>query len=67
MIKASIILTAAFCISWLLRKRSAAERHVVWVAALIAAAVLPLLSLLLPAWQPLWRSESWMHCRQFRP
>ena len=38
MIKASIILTAALCISWLLRKRSAAEQHLVLVAAVIAAA-----------------------------
>ena len=51
MIKASAILAAAFCVTWLLRKRAAAERHMVWACAIIAAALLPLLSLVLPAWQ----------------
>ena len=52
MIKASMVLTTAFCITWLLRRRAAAERHAVWVAAIGSAAVLPALIVLLPAWQP---------------
>jgi len=43
MIKASMVLTTAFCITWLLRRRAAAERHAVWVAAIGSAAVLPAL------------------------
>src|SRR6266849_3717362 len=52
MIKASVILAAAFCVTCFLRRRSAAERHLVWIAAIISAALLPILSLLLPVWQP---------------
>jgi TonB family protein len=51
MIKASAILIAVFCFTWLLRNRSAAERHMVWVAAIISAALLPILSFLLPSWE----------------
>lgn len=50
MIKASLILVAVYCACTLLRRRSAAERHVLWVAAIASAALLPLLSLLLPSW-----------------
>jgi TonB family protein len=52
MIKASLVLAAAFCLTLVLRKRAAAERHIVWASAIISAAVLPVLSLLLPSWQP---------------
>jgi TonB family protein len=52
MIKATIILLIACGVSRLLRKRSAAERHLLWVAALAAAAVIPLLTLVVPAWRP---------------
>src|SRR5438309_1455768 len=36
------------------RRRSAAERHLLWTASLAAATLLPLLRLLLPEWQPGW-------------
>ena len=52
MIKASVVLVIAFCITRLLRNRAAAQRHAVWAAAIIAAAILPILTLLLPSWQP---------------
>jgi TonB family protein len=52
MIKASFVLAAAFSITWFLRRRSAAERHLVWAAAIIAGAALPLFTLFLPSWQP---------------
>jgi TonB family protein len=52
MIKASAILIAGLCINRLLRNRAAAERHVVWVAAILSAALLPLLSVVMPSWQP---------------
>jgi TonB family protein len=50
--KASLVLIAAFLITSLLKRRAAAERHVVWTAALIAASALPLLTLLMPTWRP---------------
>src|SRR4029453_15076807 len=52
MIKATLILLLAAGVSRLLRKRSAAERHLLWVAALAAASLLPLLTLIVPAWRP---------------
>jgi TonB family protein len=52
MIRASVILLIALAITWLLRKRAAAERHVVWAAAIVSAAMLPLLSFVLPSWEP---------------
>jgi TonB family protein len=52
MIRTSIILAAAWCLSALLRRRSAAERHLLWAAAILSAALLPVLTTLLPAWQP---------------
>lgn len=51
MIKASLILLVAYCVSRLLRHRSAAERHMLWVAAISSAALLPLFSLLVPEWR----------------
>jgi TonB family protein len=51
-IKATVLLAAALCAMRAFRRRSAAERHVVWVAILLASAVLPLLDGLVPRWQP---------------
>jgi TonB family protein len=52
MIKATLILLLVWCVSLLLKKRSAAERHLLWASAIGAAALLPLLSLMVPAWRP---------------
>jgi TonB family protein len=52
MIKASVILAAAFCAARLFSRRSAAERHILWTAAIGSSALLPLLAPFLPAWQP---------------
>ncbi|HYR88726.1 MAG TPA: M56 family metallopeptidase [Terriglobia bacterium] len=52
MIKASVILAVAFCAAGLFRRRSAAERHIFWTAAIGSAALLPLLAPFLPPWQP---------------
>ena len=38
-------------VSKLLSRRSAAERHLLWVVAISSAALLPLFSLLLPEWR----------------
>ena len=57
MIKGSAILIAALCVTWLLRKRSAAERHVVLAAAILSAALLPVLSLVIPSWHAAWAAR----------
>jgi len=54
MIKATFVLLAAHAIIPCLRRRSAAERHALWVASLATAAMVPLLSSLLPSWEPDW-------------
>jgi TonB family protein len=51
MIKATLILFIALSITALMRRRSAAERHMVWAAAIIAAALLPVFSGFIPSWQ----------------
>lgn len=49
-IKSSLILLTAFGIVLMLRRQSAAVRHLIWTAGLIAALAVPLLSPLLPSW-----------------
>jgi TonB family protein len=51
MIKASLVLMLAYCVSKLLSRRSAAVRHLLWVGAISSAALLPLFGLLLPEWR----------------
>jgi len=51
MIKATLILLVAMCIATLMRRRSAAERHMVWAAAIISATLLPVFSGFMPSWQ----------------
>jgi TonB family protein len=53
-IKATVVLLLARALIPRLTSRSAAERHLLWMAALGAATVLPLLDATLPAWQPAW-------------
>lgn len=52
MIKGSVILAATYLVAFLLRRRPAADRHFVWVAAISSAALLPVFSFVLPSWQP---------------
>ncbi|HLG58600.1 MAG TPA: M56 family metallopeptidase [Vicinamibacterales bacterium] len=54
MIRATIVLLIAHLIIPRLRRQSAAERHAIRAASLATAAVLPLLVLLMPSWQPEW-------------
>ena len=48
-IKSSIVLMVALCGVALLRRRSAASRHALLVAGIVAAATVPLLTIVVPA------------------
>ncbi|MEO8373174.1 MAG: M56 family metallopeptidase, partial [Candidatus Solibacter sp.] len=48
-LKSTLVLGVAFLLSTLLRRRSAAARHIVWTASAAALLALPLLSIMLPA------------------
>jgi beta-lactamase regulating signal transducer with metallopeptidase domain len=50
-LKSTAVLGAAALMTMMLRRASAASRHLVWTVALIAALVLPVLSFALPRWQ----------------
>jgi TonB family protein len=51
-IKATILLVFASIVAFALRRRSsAAQRHHVWAAAILASLALPFFALLLPAWR----------------
>ena len=50
-VKASLMLLAAALTSLILRRASAALRHLVWTLALCSALLLPVVSLALPKWQ----------------
>jgi TonB family protein len=54
MIKTTIVLLAAHVLIPVLKRRSAAERHALWTAVLVMAALLPLLTSMLPSWEPAW-------------
>jgi TonB family protein len=54
MIQATLLLAFAWAATKLMSRRSPAERHLLWAAALAAAALLPPISLLLGLWQPTW-------------
>ena len=54
-LRTSAIALAGLCASLVLQRRSAALRHGVLAATIFAAAALPLLGLLLPAWDIGWR------------
>ncbi|MCL2646876.1 MAG: M56 family metallopeptidase [Phycisphaerales bacterium] len=52
-VKSTALLGVAWGVTLMLRKRSAAVRHLVWVATLASLMLLPMLSLMLPAWHVL--------------
>ena len=55
--KGSILMLAGFAAAGLLRGRSAALRHSVWVACFAALVALPVAMMLLPRWAVLGRQE----------
>ncbi len=57
MIKSSVVLALVCLVMPGLRRRSAAERHLVWAATLVAASLLPVLNLLVPSWYPEWARQ----------
>ncbi len=50
-VKGTLVLLAASVAAWILRRRSAAARHLVWTAGSAALLALPVLSVALPAWR----------------
>jgi HEAT repeat protein/beta-lactamase regulating signal transducer with metallopeptidase domain len=50
-LKATLLLATAALASFILRRRSAASRHVMWTLALVGAMAIPVLSIALPRWQ----------------
>jgi HEAT repeat protein/beta-lactamase regulating signal transducer with metallopeptidase domain len=50
-VKATLLFLAAGLASFLLRRRSAALRHMIWTLALTSVLLLPVLSIALPRWQ----------------
>ena len=50
-VKATLLFVVAGFVSFLLRRRSAALRHMIWMLALASVLVLPVLSIALPRWQ----------------
>ena len=50
-LKSTVVLACAWMITMMLRRRSAAVRHLVWTAASAAVLILPLLWCSLPAWR----------------
>jgi TonB family protein len=57
MIRATIVLLIAHVVIPRLRRASAAERHLLWTAAMATAAALPGLALIMPAWRPIWATS----------
>ena len=58
MIRSALVLLVAHLVIPQLRSRSAAERHLLWVIALLVAAALPLLGLVVPMWQLEWATRA---------
>ena len=59
-LKATAVLAASGFISVLLRKASAATRHLVWSMGIVAALLVPILSLVAPRWSvPITPVDRW--------
>ena len=54
-LKSVIVLAAAACLVWCCRRSSAATRHLIWLLAVVSVIAMPVLSMIMPAWQrPVW-------------
>ena len=55
-IKSAVLLAVAGLVALMLRRDSAATRHLVWLVAIVAMLVVPVLSAVLPQWRvlPTW-------------
>jgi TonB family protein len=51
-LRATVILGVAFCVTFLLRRRSAALRHLVLSLAIAGALLTPVMTFVAPAWRP---------------
>lgn len=51
LVKGSVILAVAIAATWVLRRRSAAMRHLLWSVAFAVLLAIPVLSALLPSWR----------------
>src|SRR5437867_6985751 len=52
-IKGTVLLVLAAALALILRRDSAATRHLVWLLAIVAMLVVPVLSAMLPQWRVL--------------
>jgi hypothetical protein len=50
-LKATVLLAVACALTLLLRRASAAARHLIWALAVVGVLAVPVLGLLLPRWQ----------------
>src|SRR5262245_16350571 len=67
-VKATLLFVAAGAAAFVLRRRSAAVRHMVWTLALAGVLLLPILSIALPRWQmPLLTIEGAASVSSFHP
>ena len=59
-VKGTVLLALAAVVALILRRDSAATRHLVWQLAIVAMLVVPVLSAMLPQWRvlPAWMSSS---------
>ena len=59
-VKGTVLLALAAVVALILRRDSAATRHLVWLLAIVAMLVVPVLSAMLPQWRvlPAWMSSS---------
>ena len=59
-VKGTVLLVLAAVVALILRRDSAATRHLVWLLAIVAMLVVPVLSAMLPQWRvlPAWMSSS---------
>ncbi len=59
-VKGTVLLVLAAIVALILRRDSAATRHLVWLLAIVAMLVVPVLSTMLPQWRvlPAWLSSS---------